>query len=306
MDIFYIGEWLYKAPFKSFIPDVLTLIQMGENHKFFSLVINFVQMFEPTVVQQKKSKFFALLFWRKLFNFSQDVASWKSISGLWGQFTAKLYNHGKGDVDHCLNCVVFLICSCYWISIEIFMVIVDKAATIYGSDTRSSREVTSAWSQEWCTCKVFFAQYATSTFPIMHLICPSNFAWPLFSISLSITGILQWYEWKPEKFGTIQTETSIMLLAWHHIVLVGKFSVLTWRLRNGMNLWLVYYAPINGLPKEGGWGDGGGGQPTGIGLTERIDILNVPRVGNLTRPSSWKVEDQGMRDKRSAIFENAQ
>lgn len=57
MDIFYIGEWLYKAPFKSFIPDVLTLIQMGENHKFFSLVINFVQMFEPTVVQQKKVSF---------------------------------------------------------------------------------------------------------------------------------------------------------------------------------------------------------------------------------------------------------
>ena len=76
MDIFYIGEWLYKAPFKSFIPHVLNLIQMGENHKCFSLVINFVQMFEPTVVQQKKKKkFFALLFWRKLFNFSQDVAS---------------------------------------------------------------------------------------------------------------------------------------------------------------------------------------------------------------------------------------
>lgn len=76
MDIFYIGEWLYKAPFKSFIPHVLNLIQMGENHKFFSLVINFVQMFEPTVVQQKKKKkFFALLFGRKLFNFSQDVAS---------------------------------------------------------------------------------------------------------------------------------------------------------------------------------------------------------------------------------------
>ena len=154
--------------------------------------------------------------------------------------------------------------------------------------------------------KFFFAQYATSTFPIMHLICPSNFAWPLFSISLSITGILQWYEWKPEKFGTIQTEPSIMPLAWHHIVLVGKFSLLTLRLRNGMNLWLVYYAPINGLPKDGGWGDGGGGQPMGIGLTERIDILNMPRVGNLTRPLSWKVEDQGMRDKRSAIFENAQ
>ena len=56
MDIFYIGEWLYKAPFKSFIPHVLNLIQMGENHKFLSLVINFVQMFEPTVVQQKKNK----------------------------------------------------------------------------------------------------------------------------------------------------------------------------------------------------------------------------------------------------------
>lgn len=67
MDIFYIGEWLYKAPFKSFIPHVLNLIQMGENHKFFSLVINFVQMFEPTVVQQKKKKVFCSFILEKTF-----------------------------------------------------------------------------------------------------------------------------------------------------------------------------------------------------------------------------------------------
>ena len=33
-------------------------------------------------------------------------------------------------------------------------------------------------------------------------------------------------------------------------------------------------------------------------------VLNVPRVGNLTLPLSWKVEDQGMSDKRSEILEN--
>ena len=44
-------------------------------------------------------------------------------------------------------------------------------------------------------------------------------------------------------------------------------------------------------------GGGGGGQPTGIRLSEvhvdgEFDILNVPRVGNLTQPPSWKVENQ--------------
>ena len=52
-------------------------------------------------------------------------------------------------------------------------------------------------------------------------------------------------------------------------------------------------------------------QPTGITPREahvgrQFDILNVPRVGNLTQPPSWKVEDQGMSDKRSAILENTQ
>ena len=59
-----------------------------------------------------------------------------------------------------------------------------------------------------------------------------------------------------------------------------------------------------------GWtGRGGGGQPTGISLSEahvrrEFDILNVPRVGNLTQPPSWNVEDQGMSDKKYAILEN--
>ena len=54
-------------------------------------------------------------------------------------------------------------------------------------------------------------------------------------------------------------------------------------------------------------------QPTGITPSEahagrEFDILNVPRVGNLTQLPSWKVEDQGMHmsDKRSAILENTQ
>ena len=54
-------------------------------------------------------------------------------------------------------------------------------------------------------------------------------------------------------------------------------------------------------------------QPKGITPSEahvgrEFDILNVPRVGNLTQPPSWKVEDQGMHmsDKRSAILENTQ
>ena len=69
------------------------------------------------------------------------------------------------------------------------------------------------------------------------------------------------------------------------------------------------YASINGLPQDGGGGVGG--QPTGIRLSEvhmgrEFDILNVPRVENLTQPLSWKVEDQGMSDEKSAIIENTQ
>ena len=56
-----------------------------------------------------------------------------------------------------------------------------------------------------------------------------------------------------------------------------------------------------------GWGRGRG-QPTGIEayVGKEFDILNVPGVGNLTQPPSWKVEDQGMSDKKSAILENIQ
>ena len=55
-------------------------------------------------------------------------------------------------------------------------------------------------------------------------------------------------------------------------------------------------------------GAGGGGQPKGISeahVGKEFD-LNVPRVGNLTQPPSWKVEDLGISDKRSAISENTQ
>ena len=42
--------------------------------------------------------------------------------------------------------------------------------------------------------------------------------------------------------------------------------------------------------------EGGGGQPTGIRLSEALvgrefDILNLPMVGNLTQLPSWKVKD---------------
>ena len=57
-------------------------------------------------------------------------------------------------------------------------------------------------------------------------------------------------------------------------------------------------------------GGGGEGQPTGIRISEahvgKEFDLNVPRVGNLTQPPSWKVEDLGISDKRSAISENTQ
>ena len=51
----------------------------------------------------------------------------------------------------------------------------------------------------------------------------------------------------------------------------------------------------------------GGGQPTGITPSEahvgrEFNILNVPRVGNLTQPPSWKVEDQAMGDIRGPPF----
>ena len=63
------------------------------------------------------------------------------------------------------------------------------------------------------------------------------------------------------------------------------------------------------FPGWGGGRGGGGGQPTGIRLSvahvrREFDILNVPRVGNLTQPPSWNVEDQGMSDKKYAILEN--
>ena len=55
----------------------------------------------------------------------------------------------------------------------------------------------------------------------------------------------------------------------------------------------------------------GGVQATEIRLGKahvgrEFDILNVPRVQNLTQSPSWKVEDQGMSDetdKRSAILD---
>ena len=54
-----------------------------------------------------------------------------------------------------------------------------------------------------------------------------------------------------------------------------------------------------------------GEQLTGIRFSEahvgrEFDILNVPRVGNLTQPLSWRVEDLEISDKRSAILENNQ
>ena len=50
-----------------------------------------------------------------------------------------------------------------------------------------------------------------------------------------------------------------------------------------------------GCPRMG-VGGGGGLQLTGIRLSgahmgREFDTLNVPRVGNLTQPLSWKVKD---------------
>ena len=57
-----------------------------------------------------------------------------------------------------------------------------------------------------------------------------------------------------------------------------------------------------GLQQDGVGGQWGSGQPTGIKLTEvhigrKLTYWNVPRVGNLTQPPSWKVEDQGMSEE---------
>lgn len=57
------GHLLYrrmvnKDPFKRFIPHVLNLMQMRENHwEVFLIGIKSVQMFEPTVVYQKNKVF---------------------------------------------------------------------------------------------------------------------------------------------------------------------------------------------------------------------------------------------------------
>lgn len=107
MDIFYIGEWLYKVPFKSFIPHVLNLIQMGENHQFFSLVIKFVQMFEPTVVQQS------------FFYSGENFSSFPRMSppekvsqgcGVNSQLSYTIMEKGTSTI---VFYVVFLICSYY-------------------------------------------------------------------------------------------------------------------------------------------------------------------------------------------------
>ena len=49
-----------------------------------------------------------------------------------------------------------------------------------------------------------------------------------------------------------------------------------------------------------GWGEGGGG-----GNPRELDSVKRAFVGNLTQPPlSWKVDDQGMSDEKSAILEN--
>ena len=48
-----------------------------------------------------------------------------------------------------------------------------------------------------------------------------------------------------------------------------------------------------------GWGWGGGGNP------RELDSVKRAFLGNFTQPPlSWKVDDQGMSDKKSAILEN--
>ena len=71
------------------------------------------------------------------------------------------------------------------------------------------------------------------------------------------------------------------------IIDVLRPAYLTSLIAEYFSLTLVFsYAPINGLPQ-----DGGAGQPTGIRLRKvhlggDFDSHNGPRVGNLTRPPS--------------------
>ena len=60
----------------------------------------------------------------------------------------------------------------------------------------------------------------------------------------------------------------------------------------------MYYAPINGLPQDRGVGATHGIR---LDLELEFDILNVPRMGNLTQPPSWKVEDREMSDRWSLM-----
>ena len=59
--------------------------------------------------------------------------------------------------------------------------------------------------------------------------------------------------------------------------------------REGCN---VIYAPISGLPQDGGGGGGGAGNPRELDFVKCtwVGILISTTVGNLTRPPSSKVE----------------
>ena len=102
----------------------------------------------------------------------------------------------------------------------------------------------------------------------------------------------------------MQTWDAVEGLQLSRILPAPLVFILYIRLCKHRKRFLLLNALSNGLPQDRG-------QPTGIRLSEvhvgrECDILNVPRVGNLTQLPSWKVEDQGMSGKRSAVLENTQ
>ena len=95
----------------------------------------------------------------------------------------------------------------------------------------------------------------------------------------------------------MQTWDAVEGLQLSRILPAPLVFILYIRLCKHRKRFLLLNALSNSLPQDG-W------QPTGIRLSEvhvgrECDILNIPRVGNLTQLPSWKVEDQGMSGKRS-------
>ena len=95
----------------------------------------------------------------------------------------------------------------------------------------------------------------------------------------------------PNLNGTDWTNIALQLCQLWKIFFLYNFFKITLYILRWRKLWDLY-APINGLPQ-----DGGGGQPMGIWLREALPgwgfwqpQRSPGRVENLTRLPSWKVE----------------